>query len=232
MLRTLRKDAPPICIRFLFVVVFYLFLPFPPIKFYFKVTPLFLYISKTQTRAQAPPRSLRWWREWNVKYCNLIGKYWSRDRNTRFWLALRYTDSLYYSSIRPVLDFFGCYYPTPHHQSLMVRLQDATRYYNFLCDERICIYMYYSRCCCCFFYATKRISSDNFRKWEATTKEFLSKRGTIFSHTWLDTLKTKDDTQAVYCRFDMKIIMMPLWKERKAWTVDIARSLAMLQKNT
>ena len=25
---------------------------------------------------------------------------------------------------------------------------------------------------------------------------------------------------------------MPLWKEKEAWTVDIARSLAMLQKNT
>ena len=83
-----------------------------------------------------------------------------------------------------------------------------------------------------FFYITERILSDNFRKLEATTKGFLSKRGAIFSHTWSDTLKTKDDTQAVYCKFDMKIILMPLWKEKKAWTVDITRSLAMLQKNT
>ena len=30
----------------------------------------------------------------------------------------------------------------------------------------------------------------------------------------------------------MKIILMPPWKEKKAWTVDIAISLAMLQKNT
>ena len=34
------------------------------------------------------------------------------------------------------------------------------------------------------------------------------------------------------CKFDTKIILMPLWKETIAWTVDIARSLAMLQKNT
>ena len=92
--------------------------------------------------------------------------------------------------------------------------------------------MYYSRCCCCFFYITEQISSDNFRKLEATTKGFISKRGAILSHTWSDTLKTKDDTQAVYCIFDTKIILMPLWKEKKAWTVDIARSLAMFQKNT
>ena len=68
--------------------------------------------------------------------------------------------------------------------------------------------------------------------WGATKEGFLSKRGVIFSHTWSDTLKTKDHTQAVYCKFDMKIILMPLWKETIAWTVDIARSLAMLQKNT
>ena len=29
------------------------------------------------------------------KYCNLIGPFWSRDRNTRFWLALHYTGPLY-----------------------------------------------------------------------------------------------------------------------------------------
>ena len=42
------------------------------------------------------------------------------------------------------------------------------------------------------------------------------KASPIFSHSWLDTLKTKDDTQAVYYKFDMKIILMPLWKEKKA----------------
>ena len=48
-------------------------------------------------------------------------------------------------------------------KSLMVPSWYAIWSYNFLCDERIWIYMYYS-CCCCFFYITKRISSDNFRK--------------------------------------------------------------------
>ena len=53
------------------------------------------------------------------------------------------------------------------------------------------------------------------------------------------TLKTKHDSQAVYCIFDSKNkknnnknnsdISL---KRKKAWTVDIARSLAMLQKNT
>ena len=61
---------------------------------------------------------------------------------------------------------------------------------------------------------------------------FLSKRGAILSQTWSDTLKTKGDTQAVYNKFDMKVILMPLWKEKEAWAIDIARSLAMLQKNT
>ena len=39
---------------------------------------------------------------------------------------------------------------------------------------------------------------------------FLSKRGAILSQTWSDTLKTKGATQAVYNKFDMKIILMPL----------------------
>ena len=75
-----------------------------------------------------------------------------------------------FSSIKPVVDFFEGYCPTPplsrplsSIKSLMVPSWYAIWSYNFLCDERIWIYMYYS-CCCCFFYITKRISSDNFRK--------------------------------------------------------------------
>ena len=86
--------------------------------------------------------------------------------------------------------------PPPFIKNLMVCPWDAVRSYNFLCDERIWICMYHSRC---FFYITERISSDNFRKLEATTKGFLSKRGAIFSQTWSNTLKTERGTQAVYC---------------------------------
>ena len=45
---------------------------------------------------------------------------------------------------------------------------------------------------------------------EAATKGFLSKRGAILSQTWSDTVKTKGDTQAIYNKFDMKIILMLL----------------------
>ena len=65
-------------------------------------------------------------------------------------------------------------------------------------------------------------------EWVLFKNEFIL----FFSHTWSDILKKKGDTQAVYRKFDMKIILMPLWKEKEAWTVNIARSLAMLQKNT
>ena len=37
-------------------------------------------------------------------------------------------------------------------------------------------------------------------------KDSYQRRVAIFSHTWSDTLKTKDDTK----KFDMKIILMPL----------------------
>ena len=61
-----------------------------------------------------------------------------------------------FSFIKPVLDFFGGYCPTPpfpaqHPPSPPPPHQKSTiRSYNFLCDERIWIHMYYSRCCCFF----------------------------------------------------------------------------------
>ena len=110
------------------------------------------------------------------------------------------TSANVFSSIKAMFNFFGGYCPNPPPppfiKNLMVCPWDAVRSYNFLCDERIWICMYHSRC---FFYITERISSDNFRKLEATTKGFLSKRGAIFSQTWSNTLKTERGTQAVYC---------------------------------
>ena len=88
--------------------------------------------------------------------------------------------------------------------------------------------MYYSRCCCFFFYITERISRDNFRKLEATTKGFLSKWGAIFNHTWSDTLKTKDDTQAVCCIFDMKTVRGS-WQENERSLKILARKWKILE---